>query len=211
MKEKFYILIFILFFSNLIFGQKAKLNISIDDRIETLYSVAYFDNYFLVNKHANIYKNTLDQKLTSLKNHRAVALFDTISKKYNFSYYRPIEWILQYSDFPKFEKIKTKSDAEDETITKGKEYLLEEFRNELTKFNQDSLFQNYLKAIKPINEKIINKILQSKTIRYLPDYLEDYYGTKLSSYNLILSPLIHSGGFNAEITNQKGEKEVYAL
>ena len=111
MKEKFYILIFILFFSNLIFGQKAKLNISIDDRIETLYSVAYFDNYFLVNKHTNIYKNTLYQKLTSLKNHRAVALFDTISKKYNFSYYRPIEWILQYSDFPKFEKIKTKSDA----------------------------------------------------------------------------------------------------
>ena len=146
MKEKFYILIFILFFSNLIFGQKAKLNISIDDRIETLYSVAYFDNYFLVNKHANIYKNTLDKQLASLKNHRAIALFDTISKKYNFSYYRPIEWILQYSDFPKFEKIKTKSDAEDETITKGKEYLLEEFRNELTKFNQDSLFQNYLKA-----------------------------------------------------------------
>jgi hypothetical protein len=211
MKEKFYILIIFLFFSNFIFGQKAKLNISIDDRIETLYSVAYFDNYFLVNKHANIYKNTLDQKLASLKNHRAVALFDTISKKYNFSYYRPIEWILQYSDFPKFEKIKTKSDAEDESITKGKEYLLEEFRNELTKFNQDSLFQNYLKAIKPINEKIITKIFQSNTIKHLPDYLEEYYGTKLSSYNLILSPLVHSGGFNAEITNQKGEKEVYAV
>ena len=63
MKEKFYILTFILFYSNLIFGQKAKLNISIDDRIETLYSVAYFDNYFLVNKHANIYKNSDDALL----------------------------------------------------------------------------------------------------------------------------------------------------
>ena len=103
MKEKFYILIFILFFSNLIFGQKAKLNISIDDRIETLYSVAYFDNYFLVNKHANIYKNTLDQKLTSLKNHRAVALLIQFLKNIIFHI---IDLLNGYSNIQTFQNLK---------------------------------------------------------------------------------------------------------
>ena len=208
---KFKLLILTLFYSQLIFCQKAKLNITIDDRIETLYSIAYFDNYSLVNEHANIYKSTLDKKMASLKNHRAVALFDSISKNYNFSYYRPVEWILQYSDFPEFKKVKSKSDVNDATITKGQEVLLEEFKKELTKFNQDSLFQRYLKGNRSINEKVIKKVLESTTILHLPDYLEEYYGTKLSSYNLILSPLLHSGGFNSEIINQKGETEVYAI
>jgi hypothetical protein len=207
MKLRFIILI--LSTSQLLFSQKTKLNITIDNRIETLYSVAYFDNYFLANKHANIYKNTLNKIATPLKNHRAVALFDSISKKYHFSYNRPVEWILLFSDFPEFKKINNTKNANIESIEKGKENLLEEFKNELIKFNQDSLFQKYLKEIKPINEKVINKVLESKTILDLPNYLEEYYGTKLYSYNLILSPLIHSGGFNSEIINQRGETEVY--
>ena len=109
------------------------------------------------------------------------------------------------------QKTKRKIDENDETITKGKEYLLEDFKKELIKFNQDSLFQKYLKGIKPINEKVIKTVSESKSIKFLPDYLEEYYGTKLSSYNLILSPLLHSGGFNSEIVNEKGEKEVYAI
>lgn len=209
MKLKF--ILILTFISQLLFSQKNKLNVSIDERIETLYSIAYFNDYFLVSNHDNIYKKTLDKKLSSLKNHRAVSLFDSISKNYNFSYYRPVEWILQYSDFPEFEKTKQKFDQDDETITKGKEHLLEEFTKELINFNQDSLYQKYIKATKPINEKVIQNILKSKTIQLLPDYLEEFYGTSLPSYNIIISPLLHSGGFNSEIINQKGEKEVYAI
>ena len=208
---KFKLLLLLIITNQLAFGQINKLNVTIDDRIETLYTVAYLNKYFLVNKHANVYKNTIDEKLDTLKHHRAVALFDSISNNYNFSYYRPVEWILQYSEFPEFKKIKRRSDENYETISKGKEYLLEEFRTELINFNQQDLFQRYLKATKPINEIVINKILESETIRFLPDYLEEYYGTKLSSYNLILSPFLHSGGYNSEIINQNGDKEVYAI
>jgi hypothetical protein len=208
MKLRYLILIFT---SQLLFSQKTKLNITIDNRIETLYSIAHFDNYFLVNKHATIYKNKLNKIATQLKNHRAVVLFDSISKNYHFSYNRPTEWILQFSDFPELKKINIRKNDNSESIEKGKEYLLEEFKKELIKFNQDSLFQKYLKEIKPINETVINKVLESKTILELPNYLEEYYGAKLSSYNLILSPLVHSGGFNSEIINQRGETEVYAI
>ncbi len=192
------------------FGQESKLNITIDERIETLYSVAYFNDYFLLNKHENLYKNTLKNKLQVLKEHKAVQLFDSLSTKYNFSYYRTVEWILQFSNFPEFQKIKEKAD-DYSTVPENKKYLLKEFEKELIKFNQDTLFQKYLTAIKPLNKKVISQVKNSETIDKLPSFLEEYYGKKLDSYNLILSPLIHAGGFNSEIINEKGEREAYAL
>lgn len=207
-KHKLLILLLLISFKSI--GQQSKLEITIDERIETLYSVAFFDNYFLVNNHENLYKNTLKNKLIVLKNHKAVKLFDSLSTKYNFSYYRTVEWILQYSDFPEFKKTKEKADKYS-TVSENKEHLLDEFRKELIKFNQDTLFQKYLKAVKPLNEKVLSQVKNSKSIDKLPLYLEEYYGKKLNSYNLILSPLLHAGGFNAEIINENGEKEVYAL
>lgn len=207
-KQKLLILLLLISYKSI--GQESKLKITIDERIETLYSVAFFDNYFLVNNHENLYKNTLKNKLNVLKNHRAVELFDSLSTKYNFSYYRTVEWILQYSNFPEFKKTKKKADNYS-TVSENKEHLLDEFRKELIKFNQDSLFQKYLRAVKPLNEKVLSQVKNSKSIDKLPIYLEEYYGKKLNSYNLILSPLLHAGGFNSEIINENGEKEVYAL
>lgn len=191
--------------------EKPLLNIVVDDRIETLYTIAYLDNYSLVSKHKSLYTNYIDQKLSTLKNHNAVALFDTISKKYNFSYYRTVEWALQYSHLPEFKKEKNRADKNDPLIAEGKEYLLEEFRTAMISFYNDSLFQKYRNEMQTINNKVIATIRESKSIELLPQYLESYYGQKLASYNLIISPLLHSGGFNAEIVNEKQNKEVYAL
>lgn len=191
-------------------GQDSKLNITIDERIETLYAVAYFNDYFLVNNHENFYKNTLQKNSQEFKKHKAIELFDSLSTKYNFSYNRTVEWILQFSNFPEFKKIKEKAD-EYSIVPESKKHLIEEFRKELIKFNRDTLFQKYLTAVKPLNEKIISQVKSSETIYKLPSFLEEYYGKKLSSYNLILSPLIHAGGFNSEIISEKGESEVYAL
>ncbi|WP_052910554.1 DUF4932 domain-containing protein [Riemerella anatipestifer] len=196
--------------SQLFFSQKSKLNISIDERIETLYAVAHYSNYFLTSKHPSLNKMALDNDFKSLRNHRAVSLFDSLSKKYDFAFTRPVDWLLEHSNFPEFVKTKKSSD-QISFVKESKEYLLDDFRLELIKFNQDSLFQNYLKKTKPINEKIISNVLKSETIRYLPDYLEEYYGTELSSYNVILSPFLHSGGYNSEMINEKGQKEVYAI
>ena len=90
------------------------------------------------------------------------------------------------------------------------DYLINKFKKEFISFNQDSLFQAYLIDVKELNEKVINQIKQSKSIQNLPTYLEKYYGTKLGSYNLILSPLVHSGGFNSKFIAD-GKKEVYAI
>jgi hypothetical protein len=190
-------------------GQKRELNITIDERIETIYSIAFLDNYFLVNNHDNLYKSKLTNHFKALKNHKAVALFDTLSKKHVFNFNNVTDWVLQFGEFPELNKVREviNPDSFDES---KRDYLIKKFKKELISFNQDSLFQAYLIEVKELNEKVINQVKQSKSIQHLPAYLEKYYGTELGSYNLILSPLVHSGGFNSKFIAD-GKIEVYAI
>lgn len=203
------ILLILLFITLKSIGQKPKLNITINEKIETIYAIAFFDDYFLVNNHNNLYKQKLKNKFKDLKNHKAIALFDTLSKKHNFNFNKITDWVLQFGKFPELKKVR-KNTNQHTYIKKKHNDLIKNFKEEFISFNQDSLFQAYLLEVKPVNDKVINQVKKSKSIENLPTYLENYYGTKLGSYNLILSPLVHSGGFNAEfITNTK--KEVYAI
>lgn len=190
-------------------GQKPKLNITIDEKVETIYSIAFLNNYFLVSNHDNLYKSKLENNLKDLKNHKAVALFDTLSKKHGFAFNKVTDWVLQFGEFPDLKKVREITTPYP-FVESESEYLIEDFKKEFISFNQHSLFQAYLSEVKSLNKKVINQVKQSESIQKLPAYLEKYYGTKLGSYNLILSPLVHSGGFNSEFT-ANGKKEVYAI
>jgi hypothetical protein len=203
------ILIILLLASLKSIGQKSELSIKIDERIETIYSIAFLDNYFLVSNHDNVYKSKLKNNYKALKNHKAVALFDTLSKKHGFNFNNVTDWVLQFGEFPELNKVREVINPDSFDESKG-DYLIKKFKKEFISFNQDSLFQAYLTEVKILNKKVINQVKQSKSIQNLPAYLEKYYGTKLGSYNLILSPLVHSGGFNAEFL-ANGKKEVYAI
>ncbi len=187
-----------------------KLNITIDERIETLYSVAYLSDYFLVNKHDNIFKQRLNEICKPLKNHKAVHLLDSLSANYSFNYYRPIEWVLSFSQFSEFKKINDK-DSISAGFNSEKRRLLSELKNELLNFHKDSLYQKYLSSVENYKAIVLSALNSSKSIKQLPGYLKEYYGKSLMSYNLIVSPFVHSGGFNIEIQNTNQNKEVYAV
>lgn len=102
MKKSILLILFLVSIKSI--GQKSELKITIDERIETLYSVAFLDNYFLIGKHDNLYKQKLVKQLQPLKQHKAVQLFDSLSKNHHFTYYRTVEWALQHSNFPEFQK-----------------------------------------------------------------------------------------------------------
>ena len=136
-------------------------------------------------------------------------MFDTLSKKHDFNFNNVTDWVLQFGEFPELTKVREVVNPESFDESKG-DYLIRKFKKELISFNQDSLFQAYLIEIKALNEKVINQVKQSKSIQHLPAYLEEYYGSELGSYNLILSPLVHSGGFNSKFIAD-GKIEVYAI
>ncbi|WP_415374562.1 DUF4932 domain-containing protein [Patiriisocius sp. Uisw_017] len=190
-------------------GQKSELNITIDERIETIYSIAFLDDYFLINNHENHYKSKLKNNFKALKNHKAVALFDTLSKKHGFNFNNVTDWVLQFGEFPELNKVREVINPDSFDESKG-DYLIKKFKKEFISFNQDTLFQAYLAEVKELNEKVLNQVKQSKSIQHLPTYLEKYYGSELGSYNLILSPLVHSGGFNSKFIAD-GKTEVYAI
>jgi hypothetical protein len=207
MKKTIFIILFLASLKSI--GQKSELNITIDERIETIYSIAFLNNYFLVSNHDNLYKSKLNNKYKSLKNHKAVALFDTLSKKHNFSFNNVTDWVIQFGEFPELNKLREVINPKSFDESKG-EYLIKKFKKEFISFNQDSLFQAYLIEVKELNKKVINQVKQSKSVQHLPAYLEKYYGNELGSYNLILSPLVHSGGFNSTFIAD-GKIEVYAI
>jgi hypothetical protein len=41
--------------------------------------------------------------------------------------------------------------------------------------------------------------------------LEDYYGMKQNSYNLILAPLFHSGGYGPRVKTDGGNYDIYGI
>jgi hypothetical protein len=115
---------------------------------------------------------------------------------------------MQFDSFPNLTQ--TKSSIEP-IIYSDNDILLTEFKKELINFHYDPLFQKFLKQVSSINEKLINQVNNSKTINELPSYLEEYYGIKLNSYNLILSPFLHTGGFNIEMKLANNQKEISSI
>lgn len=201
-------LLCILVFQSNSFAQKSKLNIKIDDKIETIYSIAFLNNYFLIGPHDNLYKRTLKKEFKELKNHRAVQLFDSLFNTSDFVGYKIVEWVMQFDSFPKLNQVRSSIEpikfSENDT-------LLNEFKREMIKFYNDSTFQKFLKKGSVVNNKIINQVNKSNTINKLPFNLEEYYGKKLDSYNLILSPFLHTGGFNVEMISLNNTKEVFSI
>jgi len=192
------------------YAQQPVLDISIDEKIETLYAVAFLDNYFLVSPHDNRYKQLLRDDYKALKDHKAIRLFDTLYKKYQFNGYKIVHWALQFDVFPALNTIRKPAEPV-QFVSPGGEALLADFRQALAAFRQDSLFRKYHDEIQAYDKVVLQQVKTSATIRLLPQYLEAYYGTRLSSYHLLLSPLLHEGGFNAEMVASGGQKQVYAL
>lgn len=210
-KSKIGLMLILVFISICSFSQeKSRLYVSVDERIETLYTIALYSDYFLINNHNNINKmELLKDNFKDLRKHKAVILFDSLSRKYDFSYYRIIDWALVHSPMPEF-RIINSLPIKSPFVTAGHEHLLEEFEEQFRYFAQDSLFVSYLKNVSDNNSAIIKQVSDSETLMQIPMFLENFYGKKLSSYNLILSPLVHSGGFNSEVIDTKGKRMVYA-
>lgn len=208
MNKTYIVLLFISLVFEKSFAQKPKLIIKIDDKIETLYSIAFLNNYFLVGPHDNIYKRKLRKEFNGLKQHNAVQLFDSLINTSDIAGNKIINWVMQFDSFPNLTQIKTPIEP---IIYSDNDILLTEFKKELINFHYDPSYQKYLKQVSSINEKVINQVENSKTIHELPFYLEEYYGSKLNSYNLILSPFLHTGGFNIEMKLANNQTETSSI
>lgn len=175
-------------------------NIKIDPRMELLAVVQHFTTWAELRhtKYNFGYKRDIDYYFSKFSNHSAVQASQSLTNS-GFTYDAPVTFVLYHSNPPEFVQITPYSDY---LINRaGGELNLKNFADKLRAFAKETDFMKFFSG----KQKFYNHI-QNGFIRTIGDtnyikYLEDYYGEKKHSYNIIPAPLFHSGGYGTQIQN----------
>jgi hypothetical protein len=209
-KMKLFILGLLLILTNSTFGQKKQFNIYTDERIELLNTIQYLSDYEILNPSNSLdYKVAINKYFKDFKNHSAVLLNKLISSNY-FSFDNPVNFILHYK-LPNFELITPFTSDELERLeasnsTDTLNLIVTEFRKFYKETNFNKFYKSNVSLFNKIKEPIISKLRKYDVIKIL----ENHYQTKNQSYNILLSPLLHNGGYSVDINN-KGTHSLYAV
>ena len=78
-------------------------------------------------------------------------------------------------------------------------------------FSLDTDFSRFYTERTGFYEEVVDKASALlKGNNYIKD-LEDYCGIRQNSYNIILSPMFHTGGFGLRIMNENGEYDIFSI
>jgi hypothetical protein len=178
-----------------------KINITVDARIEALAVVQYLNKYFLISQYDFEYKELIDTHFSKYKEHKAIGLFSKL-KDHGFKFSLPPETMLYLNnDFTLNESF----DLADSNLPK--DFPLNDlylFFDELRSFVKESDFKVFFDANRGFYQKLTIDV--AKTLKGESDLmsLEQFYGKSNESYNIVLSPLFHHGGFGPQTKGSVG-------
>lgn len=177
------------------------INIKVDPRIEALAVIQYLDDYFLVSQYEFEYKRLVDSYFSSYKDHKAVALFSEL-KNSGYKFSLPPETMLYLNyDFT------TNSQLDLSHSNLPKDFQLEKlliFFSELNSFVKDSNFIGFFNSNRKLYEELIVQVARELEGQSDLDLLEKFYGKTNESYNIVLAPLFHHGGFGPQTKGENG-------
>lgn len=183
------------------------LSIRVDEKAELLLTVQYLSDYFLVTEAELDYKKELEEAFGAYREHPAVNLFKSMSQRY-FAFDKPIEFICHYS-FPELEVVVPFE--EDHIIYWNYRDTLDLFARELKDFYEASSFHAFFEANQPFYDSVAADVRTKLSGTDYVGHLEGYYRAGQASYNVIVSPLLHSGGFGPRTRRQDGSHDLYAF
>lgn len=184
----------------------SSLEFQIDKRVETLYIVFLFSDYPILTPFPNSYKSDALKYFDKYKNHKAVLLAKKLVEKGFVADYA-VNWLFQYSDFPEFTKKQTVNFPFE--LRPMNSDSLELFRKELINFYTETHCDSFFVTQNLFLEKIVSTVKDSFSRKDIIQVTENYFGIKKTAkYYVILSPLLHSGGFAIERTDRN---ELYSL
>lgn len=192
-------------------------NVTIDPRLELLSALQYLGDY---NENFNImtdydfsYKNSLESYIRSYRNHEAANVFEKGSLKYigemSFWYeFPPMAVLCMTEDF----KLRNDVVVPEELIKRmGDIEELERFYENLKRFYHDTGFNKFLNDNRDFYINLLgNTFGKIENRDSIVDDLEKYYGESRRSYNLILVPLLYSGGYSFTLDTNEG-LEAYSI
>ena len=221
---RFFILL-VIFCTSAIAADKPRIDVGVDPRMELLAAVQLLSGYGekypgIITRYGFPYKADMATYFAPYRNHRAVKLFAEMSDR--FSYDAPPEAMLHLTDpptlsvripFTDYLKMRASGDKNldrAEALNAG-EKRLQEFADALRNFARESDFQAFYDAHKGTYKAIWKTM--DKELEGSSDWmsaLEQYYGQSQASYNIIICPMFHPGGYGPRLES-KGKSEVYEI
>jgi len=190
------------------FSAERDIHIGVDYRIELLTIMQYLGGVNLTKPLNCGYVDEVIQYFAPYKDQdsiKSVRTFVTSVKSID----TPVGAILHFSQPPEFMQIAPiPSDLLDRC--RGQERL-DTFMKALRTFASTTKFTTFMNSQQAFFKKMKD---ETKLESVLPPYLEQlesYYGMKQHSYNIILAPFIHCGGFGPSVILEDGSRDIYSV
>ncbi len=183
------------------------LNVRVDPRIELLSAVQLLSGYDKLTNYDTTYKEEMKDYFSEYQDHPAVKMFSQM-KQEGFNYHVPPGVMIHLSEPPELiieepigDKLKNRA---------GGDEKLQKFIEELRNFAQESNFTTFFNNHKSLYQSHVGDV-QQKIKNSDIATLELYYGKHQASYNIILAPLFHSGGYGARIQQWESKYDIYSI
>ena len=186
-------------------------NVTVDSRIELLAVVqclsGYDKRYRLITRFDFPYKQDVREYFSKYKNHPAVKLFDQMSSE-GFSFDAPPAAMLYLSEPP---ELTAKLPFTGYLSRRaGGAKRLNEFVGLLRDFAEETEFMEFFKAHDTTFQQMASSARKKMDGINYAQTLEDYYGMRQNSYNIILAPLF-VGGFGPRVERSDGRYDIYSI
>lgn len=187
------------------------INIMVDPRIELLAAVQYLSGYgdrtHLLTRHNFSYKDDMAGYFGRFRSHAGVRYFDTLSRS-GFTSDAPPTTVLyltskydETGDFGFDENLRKRAGRGD----------LDKFARYLLQFAVDTDFKRFYDEHREFYEEVADRTAAVMEDDDLTGDIEDYYGIRQNSYNIILAPMFHPGGFGPRLENEDGSFDIYSI
>lgn len=184
------------------------LNVTVDPRIELLSSIQVQSDYSILTALNFDYKQDVSDYFKDFSGHKAVKQFSKLANK-GFNYDAPPAAMLYLTNPPQLmQKQDFSTYLTDRALGKKQ---LNAFISTLTAFCTDSSFADFYNMNISFYQEMVDEVYEDIIDLEIVDALDDYYGMEVNSYNLILAPMFHSGGFGPRIVGENGLLDIYGI
>lgn len=185
-----------------------RLHIGADPRIELLTAVQLLSQYRYLTPYRVDYADDLVAHFSRYPPQQAVALFRSLSADSGWSDAYPTA-MLYLSDPPLLEPTQPipprlyRAFRNEENFTR--------FVHALRAFAHQTQFNHFFARSQKLYQRLATSLRESLAGADPTGEVEAYFGTRQVSYHLVLSPLLHHGGFGPHIGRLGGPYDVYTL
>jgi hypothetical protein len=189
-------------------GASPALQVAVDPRTELLTTVQLLSSEVALTTYPSPYLYALYRYFHPFRQHRAVRLLHELRSQHPWpDLYHYL--VLCLSDPPGLEWRLPPAGAGGEGLPGGQ--MMEEWVEALRDFAAESQFERFFAQQTPFYYHLVEQVDKNLKGEELLGPLEEYCGMGLDEYRLVLSPLLHQGGFGPLLPLGEGRRAGYAI